>query len=157
MGRVWGGCCTGSAGGARAALRPVRCGRRSGGFTLVEALLAGVVLAIAGAGIGYGMGQAVQTARVAREYEQAAMLLDAVVTRIDLIGPERLLSTGPMQGSFDEPWQAYSWQAAIESGELMDLYNVRVSVRWGHREVEAVTRLYDPPGARPGDLTWEEL
>ena len=141
----------GAKGGVR--LRGARPHR--GGFTLVEALLAGVILAIAGAGVGYGMAQAMQAARVAREYEQAAMLLDDVLTRVDLIGPTRMLSVGPNQGVFDEPWEAYRWEMAIESGELTDLYEVQVIVRWGQRRVEGRTRLYDPPGARGGQLTWE--
>ncbi|MEX0887462.1 MAG: prepilin-type N-terminal cleavage/methylation domain-containing protein [Phycisphaeraceae bacterium] len=131
--------------------------RRAAGFTLIEALLAGVILAISGMTIGYGMGQAMQSARVAREYDEAAMLLDQVLTRIDIVGPERMLSLGPNEGAFSEPFDDYQWQAQIEVGELTDLYDVHVVVSWGRRRVESHTRLYDPPNARPGDVRWEDL
>jgi hypothetical protein len=145
---------------AAAPRRGVRRPRRAG-FTIIEALLAGMILAIVGVAITSAATRALHHAETARGYEHAAELLDRTMTRIDLIGPERLLREGPLQGEFAAPDQMYRWEADIESLTLGDLYEVTVRVSWptgaGRRSAQLSTRLNDAPGSRDISLQWEDL
>ena len=135
--------------------------RAHGGFTILEGLLAGVILAVSAVAIAHGMNQSMEAARLAREHDEAAMLLDQVFTRIYTIGPDRLLSVGPREGRFPEPYENYRWEVTIQTTELPDLYRLGVRLSWptprGTRHVEADTQLYDPPGSRPTMLDWGDL
>ena len=132
-----------------------------GGFTLIEALLAGVILAIVGVAITGAATRAIYTAETARGYEHAAELLDRTMTRIDLIGPEQLLREGPTSGSFEPPYEAYRWEADIETLATGYLYEVTVRVSWpstgGRRSARLSTRLNDEPGSRDASLRWGDL
>ncbi len=136
-------------------------GRRDGGFTLIEALLAGVILAALGVAVGGGVIGSLRSSGAGRDYATAAQLLDDTLTRIDLIGPSRLLSEGPTSGVFPPPHERFRWSATIEQPNLPDLYEVVLTVTWpgdrGERTAVAATRLYDPLNARNPLLRWEDL
>jgi hypothetical protein len=57
-----------------------------------------------------------------RDLQRAAQLLDETLTRIDLIGPDRVAREGPLEGQFDPPDDRFSWQAQIEPTVPGDLY-----------------------------------
>lgn len=139
--------------------RQARRNRR--GFTLVEALAAGVVLAMTAVVIGGAVTRSIHALTISRDLQRASELLEATMTRIDLIGPARLMSEGPTEGRFDPPDDRFSWEAQIESLVETDLYEVTLTVRWpgagGTRSAQLVTRLYDPPGMRDSQLQWEDL
>jgi uncharacterized protein (DUF58 family) len=133
---------------------------RRGGFTLVEALAAGIILAVGGAVVGASLAQTYESLRVAKDEQHAAELLDGVLTRIDLIGPDRLGREGPSEGRCAED-DRFSWRAQFRPLEIGHLYEVTVTVSWstprGLRSVEAQTYLNDPPGSRDATLSWEAL
>lgn len=135
--------------------------RHRSGFTLVEALAAGMILAVSAGAIGSAVSHSLQSLRLARDTQRAAELLDQTVTRIDLIGPERLLREGPLQGAFDRPDEKYSWEATITSRSQGHLYDVSVLVSWpegrGRRTAQVQTRLNDPPGSRNTSMRWSDL
>lgn len=143
----------------------VRCswpawgGRGARGFTLVEGLLAGVILALVGMMIGQGVSQSLRSAAESREVRKAAELLDRTLTKVDLIGPNRVMTQGPTSGRFPPPDDGYGWRVAIESLMEPDLYGVEVTVTWvgprGERTARAATRLHDPAGSRDDFLRWE--
>ena len=137
----------------------LRAGRR--GFTVVEALSAGMILAIAAAAIGGTVSRSLQSLEDARDYQRAAQLLDQVLTKIDLIGPARIETEGPAEGQFDAPNERFSWQAAIESLTQGHLYKVTVRVSWPSRggtcTAAAGTYLNDPPKSRDSSLEWSKL
>ena len=147
-------------------LRPTFGASRRGhaaGFTLVEALSAGIILAVSAVVIGSGVSQAVRSQSITRDTQRAAELLDQILTKIDLIGPSRLLYEGPTEGQINE---RFSWQATIEPRLEADLYEVSVKLRWqvpgysgqsGARVAEAHTMLNDPPRSRNAFLEWDEL
>ncbi len=137
--------------------------QRSAGFTLVEVLVAGVILALSAGALGLTISQSMRSLGLARDYQQAAELLDKTFTKIDLIGPARILYEGPSEGLFDEArHERFAWQVKIDSRLEGNLYEVTVRILWETpsgkgRFIEAQTLLNDPPGSRPSELYWDEL
>lgn len=138
--------------------------RRNGqtrGFTLVEALAAGVILSISVVALGAVVMRGAEAMRVSREYEVAAGLLDETMAKIDMIGPERLSREGPTSGAFPAPHENYSWEARIEWRIEGHLYDVTLTVSWegvmGRRSAQLKTALNDEPGSRAAELRWEDL
>ena len=138
-----------------------RSARHPGWFTLVEALCAGVVLCIFSVMIGAGLSNTAAMDMVARDKQQGALLLDELLTKIDTIGPSRLLREGPSDGEFAEPHEEVTWQVEITEPLEGYLYEIEVTIQWqtprGQRSIAGYTMLNDPPGARSGSLQWEDL
>ena len=136
---------------------------RTAGFTLVEVLVAGVILALSAGALGLTISNCMRSLTLARDYQQAAELLDKTFTKIDLIGPARILYEGPSEGLFEESrHERFAWQAEIDSRLEGNLYEVTVRILWETpsgkvRFIEAQTLLNDPPGSRPSELYWDEL
>jgi len=132
--------------------------RRQGGFTLVECLLAGLVLAVFGAALASAIIQASAVRQRAADDRLAAQWLDEVMTRIDMIGPARMALEGPVGGQLDD---RFSWEATFEQELLSDLYEVHVTLIWttpgGQRSAQADTMLMDPVGWRGETLQWSDL
>jgi len=132
--------------------------RHAAGFTLVEALAAGVILSISAAMIGMGVSQSMVSLQRADDYQKAAELLDDVLTRIDIIGPERLLREGPDEGDLDN---RFRWKATIKSRFEGDLYDVTVRILWttpdGERSVQGHTMLNDPLMSKSQTIQWDDL
>lgn len=144
--------------------------RRRGGFTLVECLVAGTVLALFGGTIAIAAAQAGGANRRGVERRAAAQRLDAVLTKIDVLGPARMSIEGPFGGELesDESEQgprgrAWAWSASIvQEGTWADLYIVEATVRWvgstgKTRSVSARTRMFDPVGSRTVLAGWDDL
>lgn len=136
----------------RSALRPSR--RR--GFTLIEALLAGMILAVFGTALAAGIGLASTQLQRDRDTVRAANALDEVLTRVALVGPATLALDGPTQGQLNE---TFEWSVVIDQQPLSDLFDITATVMWTRRDrprsVSASTRLYDPPSS--SGLPWEAL
>lgn len=133
-----------------------------GGFTIVEALLAGVVLAMSASVLGLACSQAMRSLTAARDYQQAAELLDRTLTKVDMIGPTTLYYEGPTEGVFETPHERFSWRVSVSPMGGGDLYEVTVSVMWPRPGgsmglASATTLLNDPQGARPVDLGWDNI
>lgn len=131
---------------------------RRRGFTIVECLLAGVILALFAATIATAVGQAATAARRSEDLRRAAGWLQEVMTRIDMVGPSLLLREGPMQGQLDA---RFSWSASIEPETLGDLYDVQVTIHWSTGKstssVVGYTQFQDPPEAQHLAGSWYEL
>lgn len=136
--------------------------RRRGGFTLIETLAAGLILALSGAVLSTAVRQAVRSLALARDYQRAAELIDRTLTKIDLVGPARLSIEGPTGGVFRPPHERFTWQVRIDSRVEGHLYEVTVRVSWlapggKMRSAQVQTLLNDPPRSRPENLLWEDL
>ena len=135
--------------------------RHRRGFTLVEALTAGMILTISATVLGTATRVSMQSLQLARDYERATELLDRVLTKIDLIGPERMFTEGPTEGEFDGPNAKFRWEATIESRLGGHLYEVTARVLWptdgSERSVQAATLLNDPPDSRNPNLEWDQI
>ncbi len=135
-----------------------RC--RAQGFTLLECLIAGVILAAFAAVIAANTGQSANAVQRSHDMRLAAQWLDEVLTRVDLIGPNRLAVEGPLQGPLDDRF-AYVLEITLDDS-LVDLYQVTATVVYPtpngtNRSVSARTRLYDPFASRPNTVNWEDL
>ena len=97
----------------------------------------------------------------ARDLQRAAQLLDETLTRIDLIGPERISREGPLEGQFEPPDDRFTWEAQIESTVPGNLYKVTVRVTWtgprGQHAAAAQTLLNDTTGSHDATLEWRNL
>ena len=137
-----------------------RPGRR--GFTLVETLAAGVILTLWAVVLGGAASRGVRSLAIARDTQRASELLERVLTKVDLIGPARLMADGPTEGVFEAPHDAFRWRTEIDSRTEADLYEVAVRISWRmpngqERSVEAKTLINDPPGSRQLELNWSSL
>ena|GEM_PF-1639073 len=139
--------------------------RRAAAFTLVECLVAGTVLALFGSSIAIAATQSAAAARRGDDRRAAAQRLDAVLTKIDVLGPARVATEGPFSGELDggPGGRGWLWSATIvEEGTWPDLYAIGVTVSWTDsagrpRSVTTRTRLFDPAGSRTVRVGWEEL
>lgn len=147
--------------GPTGAVRAPRPRVRACGFTVVEALAAGMILAGAAGVLGQIVAGTMESLRLARDTQRAAQLIDQTLTKIDLMGPARLLEQGPTEGSFFGPDAKFRWQAEIAARLQGHLYEVTVQVNWdterGRRSAQATTLLNDPPLSRSAAVRWNDL
>jgi len=132
------------------------------GFTVIEALAAGIILAGGSTIIALSVRQGLRAIGAARHYEVAAELLDQTLSRVDLIGPDAMLSAGPASGQFGPPYEQYAWTVQIEPLSTSHLYEVTARIDWsrasgGRGSVEAQTLMHDAPGSRVEGLEWTDL
>ena len=138
-----------------------RSRRGHDGFTLVEALSAGMILALAAGVLATAVSSGLRSLELARDFQRAAELVDRTLTKIDLLGPDRLQLEGPREGRFPPPDERFSWDTTIQTRAEGHLYEVTVRISWpavsGHRSVQAQTLLNDPPRSRDERLQWDDL
>lgn len=139
---------------------PSRSHPAAGGFTIIECLIAGVILALFATALAGSTAQSTRAAARSHDHRVAASWLDTVFTRIDILGPARLATEGPLQGPLDD---TFNWSATITEDEaLFDLYKVSVVISYVGRDgrpgrVVGYTQLHDPVGRRSSPVTWEDL
>ena len=117
------------------------------GFTILEAVIALVVVGLAGISALEAMGAEIRAAdRAAEAYTLGALAQDrlAVITLV----PPRILSPLPdslARGTFAQPFETYRWASSVEpvSG-ARELYDVTVTVIGARRDYALRTRLYRP-------------
>lgn len=140
--------------------------RHRRGFSLVEVLLAGVLLAAFGGVLAAAVGQSAQARARAAADRAAAEALEEVLTRVDLLGPRRLQREGPTRGELAVGGAAWSWELTLTQRPASDLFEVAATVRPlrgqggalpGAAERTAHTLLMDPVGWRDAGFRWEDL
>ncbi len=127
------------------------------GFTLLELLVAFVILSVAVGTLLHTFGQSLRNTALAEDYTLATLHAQSLLAHV---GVEPPLSVGVYQGVFDEQFE---WQVAIERyvdpeapvdietpGFAVNLYHVEVRVSWAdgpqNRQIELQTLR----------LAWEE-
>lgn len=146
---------------ASARRRPVtRAGAKSG-LTLIEVLLAVVILGTSLAALVEGASRALAVVRQARNYEQARRMLG----RVDAENPLRLLdeiTAGRESGGFQGGAPGWSWERVIEDFGLEDedqegLFMVTTRVFWSRggdrRSMEEVVQMLYVPENIDGKRT----
>jgi type II secretory pathway pseudopilin PulG len=135
--------------------------RSRGGFTLLETLVAGMILAMSLAVMGTGLSHVYASLSEARDQRRAAVLLDELLTKADMIGPARLASEGPHAGQFDGQDQRFSWSLDIHNRPEGHLYDVTATLSWNvagrNKTLRIQTYLDDPPNSRDALLKWGDL
>lgn len=121
------------------------------GFTLLEALVAVLIVGLAGVAALETVGAELRTASRARHTLHAAALAEYRLETLRVLPPGELrsLPDSLADGAFAPPLEGYRWAASAREvpGEP-GLYDARVTVRWSGGSFPLETRLYRPETAR---------
>ncbi len=107
-------------------------GRRSRpGFTLIEMIIAAILLVIGVAGALSAIGASTRTASYASQIQTAALLAQKQLAET-ASQPSSLSSGGDQEGDFDDPYSNYHWKQSAESTDYPNLFKVTLTVTWGN-------------------------
>jgi type II secretory pathway pseudopilin PulG len=110
---------------------PRRLNRR--GFNLVETVVASVILSGAVLTVGAVSTRSLTGARLNRQYEVAAALIDRQFSLIDYMGIDQFIEQGQVEGVFEEFEPGYRWEVSTQYQDIDNLYLVRITVSWVER------------------------
>lgn len=112
--------------------------RRRHGMTLIEAVIALMLLGTGIVILTTGAAQALSVARIARHYSQAQHLLALVDFEIPVESAYELYSA-PESGDFNTPFEEYRWMREAEyfGPEEDQLFLVRTRIYWSDRGEES--------------------
>ena len=112
------------------------------GLTLLEVLVALVILAVGITGALRAFSMGLVTCKAAESYSLAALLAQQVASEIERTAD---LSSGPLTGDFGKDAPGYTWEADVQQATGTDLRRVRVTVLWDvgkrHRHLQLFTLL----------------
>jgi type II secretory pathway pseudopilin PulG len=137
----------------------MRPATRQHGFSLIETVVAAMILCGAVVALGAVSTNVLRDSRVNQHYEAAASVLERQFTLIDATGIDQFIETDQMEGVYDQAEPGYRWRVETEYKEIDDLYLVTVTVEWmeGSRPYRVVgqtfldgTSLSRIPAATPG-------
>jgi len=120
------------------------------GFTLIEALVACVVLSAAVVTISGISTRCLNQTRLNMEYEQAWQALDQQLKMIDVMGIEEFIRQGVTEGDIEgegdnQDQSRYHWDVQTEREGIDNLYLVKLTIQWNSdnkvRSVDAMTLL----------------
>lgn len=104
--------------------------KNSSGFTLVETIVATVILCGAVLALGAISTRSLSQTKVNRQYETAAALVDRQLGFIDYIGVKDFVGSGQTEGDFEAIDKTYHWAVATKYLGIDNLYLVNVTVSW---------------------------
>jgi len=122
------------------------------GVTLIEVLLATVILSAGITTLVLAATRALAVARKAKEYETARRLIGQVDLEIPPSFEE--IEEDTETGNFDDPYRDYSWEREITEmeDEELKMFTVRTAVFWSNKgqekSEEVVTYIYGPAHPR---------
>ncbi len=115
------------------------------GLSLVETLVAGVILSATVVTVSALSSKSMYGAGANRAYELAASLLDRQMTMIDAVGIDAFMEMGQTQGEFGEIAPDYTWSLFVEALGIDSLQEVTLTVYWfargGIKSFSVTTRL----------------
>jgi len=121
------------------------------GFTLIEVLLAAVILTTGIAIVFRGFSTGLRAASFAEKETIAALLAQTLITNVE---SEETLSVGTEEGDFEDQYEGeypgYRWRIEVDESEdetTSGLYEVKITVFWPNGENEreiTITRLVAP-------------
>lgn len=116
--------------------------RSARGFTLVEMVVAAIVLVIGGVAAMLAIGTCTRAIGESESYSRAAML--AEMRLADIEADPSTLTTGEQQGDFGTDYPGYAWVQTVDRTDLSDVVQVTITVSW-------------PMGVRQGKATFVTL
>ncbi len=115
------------------------------GFTLVEAVVANIILCASVITLGAIGTRCLSYTRLDRLNRTAITLADRQLTVIDFMGIENFIERGQFDGEFENADITYTWHADTEYLQRDKLYQVTMTITWtdGRRQYRVVvpTRL----------------
>lgn len=105
------------------------CPRSTPGFTLIEMIVATVLLAIGVVGTMGAIHTASQTTLLADGAQTAALLAQKQITQLEL--QPNQLTGGDQQGDFGDEYAGYKWQQNAEATDYPNLFKVTMTITWG--------------------------
>ena len=123
-------------------------GRNRAGITLFETVVALAIVGMTSVGALAAVGSELRAAERARHVVEAAALATQRVAVMELLTDQELLSLpdSVRAGHFDEPLDAYRWEASSAPVPAADgVYDVTVRVTWSSGAFALPTRLYRRP------------
>lgn len=102
--------------------------RRTRGFTLVEMIVATVVLAIGVVSAMLCIGSATRVTGIAQEYTRATLIAQRRLAEID--ADPNQLSGGEQQGDYAEEEPGFRWAQSVEPTGISGLVRVSLAVEW---------------------------
>ncbi len=119
---------------------PQRRHRKSqSGFTLIEMIVATVILALAIVGAISAISSSTRAVEAGERIQTAALLAQRKLTELELQTTN--MTSGEQQGDFGADYADYRWRAVMDTTEFDKLLKVTVTVSWGAGEREFVTYL----------------
>lgn len=111
------------------------------GFTLVEMIVAAILLVVGVVAALACIGSATRSTALAAEYTTAALLAQQRFAEIEA-QPDQLTS-GDQQGDFGEEFPGYSWHQMVETTDFGGLVRITLTIEWPsgatRRSVQFVT------------------
>jgi prepilin-type N-terminal cleavage/methylation domain-containing protein len=120
------------------------CRMGQAGFSLVETMVASVILSGAVLALGAISSNAVRDVSLNRHYEVAASVIERQFNLIDYVGIDAFIEQGQTEGVYEDMEPSYHWQVETEYQGIDGLYLVTITVNWLE-------------GKRPRQLTAETM
>jgi len=99
------------------------------GFTLIEMIVATMILALAVVAALAAFTSATRTTTYAQEIQTATILAQQQISQAET--QPTSLSGGDQEGAFGENYPGYHWKQSVEATDYQNLFKVTVTVIWG--------------------------
>ena len=106
-----------------------RSNRRLRGFTVIEMIVATVLLAIGVVASLTAISSATKTTKVADDYTTATLLAQQQLATIET--QLESLTGGTQNGDFGDNYRGFKWEQNTETTDYPNLYRVTLTVNWG--------------------------
>lgn len=99
--------------------------RKTGGFTLLEVMIAMAILAIALVVVFQSQSQSISMASESRFITTASLLAQSKMAEMEAVAPGNL---GSESGDFGDDYPGYSWRATVDSTQMDTIKKIDVAV-----------------------------
>ena len=121
--------------------------RRSGGFTLIEVMVALVIVALSLTAVTAALSQMIDAGQTMRDRTYASWIAQNRITELRLAAATP--DVGATNGEVQYANTDWSWRAVVSETVVDDLYRIDVAVSFADSDdvVRTVTGFVGPPGA----------